>query len=51
MLMIFYHVIRSGASHADLAGSSSTVSKRLTRDYVKGLERLGHKVALESVAA
>ena len=54
MLVIFYHMMRTGASYADLDVDyfDRLEPKRLTRYYVKRLERLGHKVTLEtSVAA
>jgi transposase len=54
MLVIFYHMIRSGATYAELGGDffDRLEPERLTRYYVKRLERLGHKVTLEtSVAA
>jgi transposase len=44
MLVIFYHMIRTGASYADLGGDffDRLEPERLTRYYVKRLERLGH---------
>jgi transposase len=53
MLVIFYHMMRSMASYADLGGDffDRLEPERLTRYYIKRLERLGHKVTLESVAA
>jgi transposase len=53
MLVIFYHMMRSRASYADLGGDffDRLEPERLTRYYIKRLERLGHKVTLESVAA
>ena len=53
MLVIFYHMIRSGAREAELGGDffDRREPDRLTRYYVKHLERLGHKVKLDSVAA
>jgi hypothetical protein len=54
MLVIFYHMIRTGASYADLGGDffDRLEPEPLTRYYVKRLERLGHKVTLgTSVAA
>jgi transposase len=53
MLVIFYHMIRSGASYAELGGDffDRLEPQRLTRYYVKRLERLGHKVTLESSVA
>lgn len=50
MLVIFYHMIRSGASYADLGGDffDRLEPERLTHYYVKRLERLGHKVTLET---
>lgn len=45
--------MRSGAWYADLGGDffDRLEPKRLTRYYVKRLERLGHKVTLETPAA
>jgi len=50
MLVIFYHMMRSGASYADLGGDffDRLEPERLTRYYVKRLERLGHKLTLET---
>jgi transposase len=50
MLVIFYHMMRSGASYAGLGGDffDRLEPERLTRYYVKRLERLGHKVTLET---
>ncbi len=54
ILVIFYHLLKTGTSYADLGGDffDRREPERLTRYYVKRLERLGHKVTLEtSVAA
>jgi transposase len=53
MLVIFYHMMRSGASYADLGGDffDRLEPGRLTHYYVKRLERLGHKVTLETNVA
>ncbi len=54
ILVIYYHMIKAGTSYADLGGDffDRLEPERLTRYYVKRLERLGHKVTLEtSVAA
>ena len=50
MLVIFYHMMSSGATYADLGGDffDRLEPERLTRHYVKRLERLGHKVTLET---
>jgi len=53
ILVIFYHMIRSGASYADLGADffDRLEPERLTHYYVKRLERLGYTVTLESSAA
>ncbi|HYK39260.1 MAG TPA: hypothetical protein VEU98_04510 [Candidatus Eremiobacteraceae bacterium] len=54
ILVIFYHMVRTGSCYADLGGDffDRLEPQRLTRYYVKRLERLGHKVTLEtSIAA
>jgi transposase len=53
MLVVFYHMMRSGVTYADLGGDffDRLEPQRLTRYYVKRLKRLGHKVALEAAAA
>ena len=54
MLVIFYHMLRDQTRYADLGGDffDHLEPHRLRRYYVKRLERLGYKVALEmSVAA
>jgi transposase len=53
MLVIFYHVLKQGRTYADLGTNffDGLEPERLTRYYVKRLERLGHKVTLERVAA
>jgi hypothetical protein len=45
--------MRSAASYADLGGDffDRLQPERLTRYYVKHLERLGHKVTLEANVA
>src|SRR6516162_9135484 len=50
ILVIFYHMIGSGTSYAELGGDifDRLKPERLARYYLKRLERLGHKVALES---
>ena len=53
ILVIFYHMLKTGMSYTDLGGDffDRLEPERLTRYYVKRLERLGHKVTLESRAA
>ncbi len=53
ILMIFYHMLKAGTSYTDLGGNffDRLEPERLTRYYVKWLERLGHKVSLKSCAA
>lgn len=53
MLVIFYHMLKAGTSYADLGGDffDRLEPERLTRYYVKRLERLGHKVTLETPVA
>jgi transposase len=53
MLVIFYHMLEAGTSYTDLGGDflDRLEPDRLTRYYVKRLERLGHKVTLEALAA
>ena len=53
ILVIFYHMLKAGTSYTDLGGDffDRLQPERLTRYYVKRLERLGHKVTLESRAA
>ena len=53
MLMIFYHMMKSGATYEDLGGDffDRLEPARLSRYYVKRLERPGNKVALERSAA
>jgi transposase len=53
MLVIFYHMMTTGATYADLGGDflDRLEPQRLTRYYVKRLERLGHKVTLETPLA
>jgi len=53
ILVIFYHMLKAGTSYTYLGGDffDRLEPQRLTRYYVKRLERLGHKVTLESCAA
>ncbi len=53
ILVIFYHMLKAGTSYTDLGGDffDRLEPERLTRYYVKRLERLGHKVSLEPCAA
>jgi transposase len=53
MLVIFYHMIKSGTSYAELGGDffDRLEPERLTRYYVKRLEHLGHTVTLQTSAA
>ena len=53
MLVIFYHMIRSGASYTELGADffDRLQPERLTHYYVKRLQRLGYTVTLESSAA
>ena len=53
LLVIFYHLLKNGSTYADLGGDffDRLEPERLTRYYVKRLERLGHKVTLESKVA
>src|SRR5712692_5455460 len=53
ILVIFYHMLKTGTSHTDLGGDffDRLQPERLTRYYVKRLERLGHIVTLQSRAA
>jgi hypothetical protein len=53
MLVIFYHMIRSGASYTELGADffDRLEPERLTHYYVKRLQRLGYTVTLESSAA
>ena len=50
ILVIFYHMVRTGSGYADLGGDffDRLEPQHLTRYYVKRLERLGHKVTLET---
>jgi hypothetical protein len=49
-LVIIYHVIKDGAVYEELGADylDNLHSERLTRYFVKRLERLGHRVILES---
>jgi len=53
ILVIFYHMLKHGTNYTDLGGDffDRLEPQRLTRYYVKRLESLGHKVALESCTA
>ncbi len=53
MLVIFYHMLKARTSYADLGFDffDRLEPERLTRYYVKRLERLGHKVTLETCVA
>jgi transposase len=50
ILVIFYHLLKSRTSYADLGGDffDRLEPQRLTRYYVRRLESLGHKVTLET---
>jgi transposase len=52
ILVISYHLVKEGTTYADLGGDffDRLEPERLTRYYVKRLERLGHTVTLESRA-
>jgi hypothetical protein len=53
MLVIFYPMLKSGASYSDLGRDffDRLEPKRLTPYYVKRPAGLGHKVTLESTVA
>lgn len=53
MLVIFYHMLKARTTYADLGGDflDHLEPDRLRRYYVKRLERLGYKVALQSCIA
>jgi transposase len=53
MLVIFYHMLKNGTTYAELGGDffDRLEPERLTRYYLRRLERLGHKVTLQSTAA
>jgi transposase len=53
MLVIFYHMLKSGGSYTDLGGDffNRLEPERLRRYYIKRLQSLGHKVTLETNAA
>jgi transposase len=53
ILVIFYHMIRTRSGYADLGVDffDRREPERLTRYYVKRLERLGHKVTLATSVA
>jgi transposase len=50
MLVIFYHMLKQGTTYQDLGAHflDRLEPERMTRYYVKCLERLGHKVTLET---
>jgi transposase len=50
ILVIFYHMMRTGSDYTDLGGDffDRLEPERLTRYYVNRLERLGHKVTLQT---
>ena len=52
ILVIFYHMMRTGSDYTDLGGDffDRLEPQRLTRYYVRRLERLGHKVTLQTAA-
>ena len=49
LLVIIYHVLKKGTTYRELGADylDRLGSERLTRQLVKRLERLGHKVVLE----
>lgn len=49
LLVIVYHLLKDGTRYADLGGDffDRLQPQRLTRYYLKRLEKLGHKVILE----
>ena len=53
MLVIFYHMLKQGTTYQDLGAHflDRLEPERMTRYYVKCLERLGHKVTLETRVA
>lgn len=53
LLVIIYHVLKRGTTYAELGGDflDRQEPERLTRQLVKRLESLGHKVTLEPVQA
>jgi transposase len=53
ILVILYHMLKDGTTYADLGGDffERLEPERLTRYYVRRLERLGHKVTLEPCVA
>jgi len=50
MLVIFYHMLKQGTTYVELGGDffDRLEPERLTRYYLRRLERLGHKVTLQS---
>ncbi len=53
ILVILYHMLKDGTSYADLGGDffDRLEPERLTRYYLRRLERLAHKVTLEAPVA
>lgn len=53
LLVIVYHVLKRGTTYAELGADflERLEPERLTRQLVKRLESLGHKVTLEAVQA
>jgi transposase len=53
LLVIMYHVLKRGVPYAELGGDylDRREPERLTRQLVRRLEQLGHKVTLEAPAA
>jgi transposase len=53
LLVIIYHVLKRGTTYTELGGDflDRLEPERLTRQLVKRLEKLGHKVSLEPVPA
>jgi transposase len=53
ILVIVYHLLKDNSSYRDLGGDffDRLEPERLTRYYVKRLQRLGHKVTLEPCSA
>ena len=52
LLVIVYHVLRRGGEYQELGAGylDALASDRLTRQLVRRLEKLGHKVTLEPCA-
>jgi transposase len=51
-LVAAYHMLRDGAGYQDLGANhfDNLIESRRTRQFVKGLERLGYRVTLEKAA-